>query len=296
MNDSGTPVRILVPLDGSPLSETILPALMPLVSRRPVRVTLLRVVSRVDELEGERAYMARTEKSLKKEGVEVSGRLEFGRPAEEILHLAKPADYDFVAMTTHGRSAILRIIMGSVAAQVLRHSDVPVLFHTPKAKIQDWNRIVVGLDGTVPAEAILEDVTRLAGMLQATVHLVRVTLPLLPAGDPYFDPLPVDVEGPGRYVEEIRDRLVRQGILAVPEIRKGFAAQEIVRSAIENDAGLIAMTTLGRGGRARPMERSVAGEVLPIAPCSVLLRRAVSARSGAGKAMGTRMPHRVPRS
>lgn len=273
MKQSAETLRILVPLDGSPLAEAILPALMPLASTRRVEVTLLRVINRVDELEKERGYLFQTERDLQKDGIRAVSRLEFGRPAEEILHLAKPGAFDLLAMSTHGHTALLRIIMGSVAARVLRRVRIPILLHTPRAKITDWKRIVVSLDGTVGAEAILEDVGKLAGVLGSTVHLVRVTLPLLPTADPYFDPVPIDCEGPKKYVDQVRDRLLQKGILAIPEVREGFAAKEIVRVATQLGAGLIAMSTEGRGGRARPMERSIAAEVLPSTPCSMLLRR-----------------------
>jgi nucleotide-binding universal stress UspA family protein len=137
---------------------------------------------------------------------------------------------------------------------------------------------------------VLEDVTTLAKLMQSTIHVVRVTLPLLPTGDPYFEPIAIDTEGPQRYVDQICDRLLKQGILAVPEIREGFAAQEIVKAARDHRAGLIAMATLGRGGRARPMERSVAGDVLPLAPCPVLLRRAILPPSTGSKGEGKRIP------
>ena len=269
-------LRILVPLDGSPLSESILPSLQPLLAARKAELTLLRVISRVEDVEREKSYLSRLERDLRKEGVRVGARLEFGRPADEILHLAKPGRFDFLAMTTHGHSAILRVIMGSVAARVLRQVEIPLLLHTPKARITDWKRIVVSLDGTAMAETVLEDVIPLAEVLGSTVHLVRVNLPLLPMGDPYFDPVPIDLEGPRKYVEEISDRLVKRGILAIPEVREGFAAREIVKVAARLDAGLIAMATEGRASRAGAVERSIAREVLPATPCTLLLRRTQS--------------------
>ena len=54
-------------------------------------------------------------------------------PAEAIIERARAGDIDLVAMTTHGRSGISRLIFGSVAEQVLRHVTIPVLLVRPVA-------------------------------------------------------------------------------------------------------------------------------------------------------------------
>lgn len=276
-------LKILVPLDGSPASEAILPALMPLVARRPASLTLLEVIDRVDEIEAARGTLAETARSLKRDGVEAQMRLEFGHPIEEILHLAQPRGFDLVAMSTHGRSGLKRAFMGSVAEAVLRRSRIPTLLNRPGTKVGDWKRIVVPVDGTVASEAILEEACRLSRSLEATLHIVRVTLPLLPSTDMYFVPPPETMKGVQPYLDELCDRLATQGILAVPAAMEGFAGPEIVRYAREIDAGLIAMMTEGRSGFPRLLSGSVAEEVVRSATCPVLVRRwaAVEAESTA---------------
>src|SRR5437667_2594966 len=130
-------LRLLVPLDGSPTAETILPALMPVIAHRPAALTLLQVVGRVEEIEPARAYLVRTERDLQRDGVQAIIRLEFGRPVEEILHLARPKNYDFVAMGTHGRTGLRRAFMGSVTEGVLRHAELPLLMNRTSTKIGD---------------------------------------------------------------------------------------------------------------------------------------------------------------
>jgi nucleotide-binding universal stress UspA family protein len=49
-----------------------------------------------------------------------------GRPDTEILAAARSAGADLIAMSTHGRSGVRRLLFGSVAEQVLRQADVPV--------------------------------------------------------------------------------------------------------------------------------------------------------------------------
>ena len=277
-------IRILVPLDGSKEAETILPAMMPLVAERPAAVTLLQVIDRVDEIDAARTYLARLQAELQKKEIEARPRLEFGRPVEEILHLAAPRKYDAVAMTTHGRSGFRRALLGSVAEAVLRQAKIPILLNRPDTKVGDWKRIVVALDGSPMSESILDEIVPLARAWTSTVHVLRVTLSILPTSDMFFEAMPRLPEDPQPYLDEICRRLAVQGVMAVPEMREGFAGQEIVKAAREVGAGLIAMMTEGRTGFPRFLSGSVAEEVLRSAPCPVLLRRWAPVESEASHA------------
>lgn len=53
-------------------------------------------------------------------------------PASAIMHKAQAANADLIAMTTHGRGALSRLFIGSVADQVLRSSNIPVLLYRPQ--------------------------------------------------------------------------------------------------------------------------------------------------------------------
>ena len=59
--------------------------------------------------------------------VSASSRLELGDPATVILHVAKEIGADVIVMGTHGRTGLGRLLMGSVAEQVVRRSECPVL-------------------------------------------------------------------------------------------------------------------------------------------------------------------------
>jgi nucleotide-binding universal stress UspA family protein len=265
-------LKILVPLDGSSLGEAILPSLMPLVARRPVELTLLQVIDRVDQIDSGRAYLSRTERDLARDGVEAVSRIEFGQPAEEILHLAQPKTFDLVAMTTHGRTGLRRAFMGSVAEGVLRRAQIPLILNRSGAKVGDWKRIVVPVDGSVISETILDEAAGLALLLGATLHVVRVSLPLLPTTDIFFVPQEIH-EDTQPYLDKICSRFAEQGVFAVPVAREGFAGREIVTYAAEIGAGLICMMTEGRSGVPRLLTGSVAEEILRSAPCPVLVRR-----------------------
>jgi nucleotide-binding universal stress UspA family protein len=59
--------------------------------------------------------------------VRVEHRLEQGNAAEEILRVAREEKCDLVVLATHGRTGLARLLMGSVAEQVLRQAPCPVL-------------------------------------------------------------------------------------------------------------------------------------------------------------------------
>jgi universal stress protein A len=59
-----------------------------------------------------------------------------GMPAEGILGVAKQENVDLIVMSSHGRSGLSRLLMGSVAEEVLRGSACPVLIVKPNAKVE----------------------------------------------------------------------------------------------------------------------------------------------------------------
>lgn len=69
------------------------------------------------------------------EGIKVSRRLEEGDPVGEILHVAEDVHANLIVMGTHGRRGLSRLLMGSVAEQVVRQAGCPVLtVRTPFAE------------------------------------------------------------------------------------------------------------------------------------------------------------------
>jgi len=138
--------KILVPLDGSALAEGILPQVNELARVHQAQVLLLRVgfalvfpgtdpaeaqVGTIVEAEN---YIEGVRKRMTVEGLEVETAVRYGFPAEEILTHARRNKVDLIAMATHGRTGPARWVLGSVAEQVLRQADVPVLlFRLPKA-------------------------------------------------------------------------------------------------------------------------------------------------------------------
>jgi len=167
--------RILVPLDGSPLSAAVLPHVEKLISETNAEVTLLIVADSTapigsvtvgsgdvqdmvssptvgqpilerrtviregetqpqaekrikDELE---TYLAEAASKLAAKGILTAQTVLFGDPVEKIVDHAKGERFDVIAMATHGRSGLARLLAGSVASRVLERADIPVLLVRP---------------------------------------------------------------------------------------------------------------------------------------------------------------------
>jgi nucleotide-binding universal stress UspA family protein len=133
--------RILVPLDGSALSAAVLTVVARLGVSRHAVVELLHVfethASGVDlppslnaadrQRAAARNYLERVAARLTGKWLEVEPVVLEGPAARTIAQRVVDGGADLVAMTTHGRSGVARLLLGSVAEQVLRTADVPVL-------------------------------------------------------------------------------------------------------------------------------------------------------------------------
>ena len=141
--------RVLVPLDQSAVAETVVPLVADIARGSQATVRLLQV-ARMPEgcvnAEGRTVVYADQEMSrLEAEGVdylrtigmhlEGAGDVEyvvrFGDPVTEIVREAEEFDADLIAVTTEGRSAVGRALLGSVAEQVMRKAAAPVIVMRP---------------------------------------------------------------------------------------------------------------------------------------------------------------------
>ncbi len=142
--------KILVPLDGSELAEQVLPQVMELANCSGAEIVLLRVpdvpvyeylmtvpevgVQMREQAENDaREYLERLSGELRAMGLQVRTQIAYeGAVYLTILNTAKELDADLIAMSTHGRSGLARLVMGSVADDVVRHADLPVLLVRPQ--------------------------------------------------------------------------------------------------------------------------------------------------------------------
>lgn len=141
--------RFLVPLDGSEFSEQILDVAAPLMLALRATPTLLNVVGARPLFGTGIELAARNGFATREEGLDylngVAARFR-GRMPEPVLTVIDAIDtptsiaqlldtggFDIVAMATHGRSGLSRLLLGSVAERVLRRTHRPVLIYRPRA-------------------------------------------------------------------------------------------------------------------------------------------------------------------
>lgn len=254
---------ILIPLDGSQLSEKVLSPARPLIDALEADVVLLRVVTKDGDPDEANVQLGRAQERLTREGVRAQARVARGEAAEQILAFVRAVRPDYVAMATHGRSGLSRLVRGSVAERVVRRARVPVLLVNPQvleSGARPFRRILVPLDGSELSASVLPHVERLARIYASEVLLLRVepftvTVTPSPVVEPLWDPRATEAS-----LEEPRRELELAGIPASVMAAYGGVAIEILRAA--RDCDLVAMSTHGHGAASRWWFGSVAEQVV----------------------------------
>ena len=242
---------VLVPLDGSALSEAILPHAVAIAQAKNSALLLLQVLEPVfepifgaigltDSVEEEQLLQMRDEQfaainhylekiasKLRADGLEVITKVIDGNhPATQILW---EAEHDpqilTIAMMTHGRRGILHWLFGSVAAELVQVTPRPLLLLRPQEsdrsfsmlnfKAAHYQNIIVPLDASPFAEQALDQASELALAMNATIHLISIV--------PFPHVLPVHI-----HKVEKESQLVMRAALHETEVerRKQYLVQK----------------------------------------------------------------------
>jgi nucleotide-binding universal stress UspA family protein len=130
---------ILVPLDGSPLPEAILPEVVDLAKLHHAQVVLLRVAlahalpaveqtqTQVRAVEEVERCLAEVQRRLVLQDVSVDRVVRYGRAALESSDHVRVGGADRITMSTHGRSGLDPLVMGCTAERVICQGACPVL-------------------------------------------------------------------------------------------------------------------------------------------------------------------------
>ena len=297
---------ILVPLDGTRFAEAALPAAARLARKARCRLHLLLAHRPTLALVGpgeiaapapgldralldqEENYLAGVAASAGQAGVGTVTRGQaVGSAGDAICEEADRIEADLIVMATHGRSALGRFWLGSVSSHVVRDAGVPVLLVHPNREESALQRdtgagILVGLDLSRFAEAVLEPVVDLANLLQAHVTLLHVVEPNYHAVDP-LTPYPLDQDrtvtevrraDAQRRLDDIADRLRARGLCASARVTVApNTAVELLETLEVRKYDLLAITTHGVGGRRHLLSGSVADKVIRFAGKPVLVLR-----------------------
>ena len=211
-------------------------------------------------------------------GVDVSSSFVERDPAEAINAAAREAGTQLIVMGSHSRRGLERMVLGSVAEQILESSRAALLVvrEEPDRASRPIRSILLVTDfseAAQQAEALVVEWAQMFGAEVEVFHSIQEAAVLL---------APYAVVGSGFFEEEmlaaakkrmqrVLERLQARGIRAKSKIVCGRADEEILKRAESTNADLIAMGTRGYSGLQRFVLGSVAQRVLRHAQCSVLV-------------------------
>jgi nucleotide-binding universal stress UspA family protein len=263
--------RLLVPLDGSPFAEQALPLAQALGLAHDSQLTLLSVRQRSGNSRGlpvvqggldgdlrqHERYLEQVVAELKGGGARVQPLIVEGKVAQQINAVAVEQGADALVMCTHGRSRVGRMLLGSVASEVLQQSARPLLLVRPREGAERrplaFDKLMVTLDGSSEAELVLPYAQALATRFASQIILLTVP-----------DDLQAEAQlgNLQRYLDDVAGVMTASGLSVQPIVVGSDPAHTIVELARVNDVDLIMLATHGRGGQARLLFGSVADTVV----------------------------------
>lgn len=256
--------RFLVPLDGSECGELALPWAEALGRDSATEFQLLRCCQSGKDSKKAASYL---ESVVRHHDIKVRGsHIQQGEAGSCILSQAQVPEIDAILLSSHGYSGFDAWLLGSVATEVLRGSDKPVLViraGEEPLKPKDVQRILVGLDGSREAEAALEPALEMAQRFGARLHLFQA-VPFKSV--PYKASPKVDIE---EALEQAADKCRRylQGLAArypehemTIEARNGHIVDGLIQAS--EDCQMIVLTSHGHGGFKRWLLGSVTEQIL----------------------------------
>lgn len=311
--------KIVVLLDGSPLAEKALPFATKLAKSLDAEILLLHSAKpgalhqpsaegELDIINNAEAYLTKVRTAITDpavtthvEATKVRNLVIYKEQMHELPEIATFEKADLIVMTTHGRTGLARMVMGSAASTILQHSTLPVVLIRPETldeagplqhplidpanlELPDGGaRIVVTLDGSAEAELALAPAVELAHQLKATIYLLRVIPPFTPLyfADfvaPYqYDEKIAEQEAAtnreidSKYLEQVQAGLEAQGLKCVKVVREGQPGPVIAGYAQALQATMLVMATHARNRTGRALLGSVAEEVMRLSNLPILM-------------------------
>jgi len=293
--------HLLVPLDGSPMAESVLSATADLVRRLSAHVTLLHIIERgaPKTVHGERhltqpaeaeSYLRGVAEWFVSEGVRADFLVhrDGADVAKSIADGAAEIGADLVVLCTHGWSGLRGFLFGRVAQQVLRWGTIPVLLIQPSTEGRkaafSWRRLVVPLDGSGMAETALPAASAVAHAFEAEVLLMWVVptvatvsgergaaMKLMPSAAAAL--LDAEAAQAATYLERVGARLREEGVKILMEVGRGEPIRVLLDTVAKQEIDLIVIATHGRSGISAVWAGSVTSRILRYSTRPILLIR-----------------------
>jgi nucleotide-binding universal stress UspA family protein len=301
------PPRLLLALDGSPLAAEATEPARTWAQALGAEVALVRVLpprsaeaaayvyedplaEQTDAIQALETAAA----SFRELGINASLHTPVGDAARRITDLAREQDVDAIAMATHGRSGLSRVVLGSVATETLHRAGLPMfLVRVPTAELASSPEravdatsapigpmtLLVPLDLTEKADVVLPEAARLARAADADVVLLNVFMPIVELGrvatESREEGLAFLRAERRMYLEDKAEQLrglrVSTRVEALPhgeEIDEGIA-----RVAAETHASVVILASAHASSAAALVVGSVGQGVLARSPCPVMIVR-----------------------
>jgi nucleotide-binding universal stress UspA family protein len=272
---------ILVPLDGSALSEKAVPFARGLARPAGAKILLMRAVqrarpdmpeaSRVDEGAQDLAAdeLETVARFIREADIRADYFLWNAEAGQAITEAAREQGADLIVMSTHGRTGIGRALYGSTADFVLRNATVPILLVSPGARYSFATpyRFVVALDGSPLAEEALTPAIALAEAVGGELILVRAVEPhsYVATGLQREDAperVESELDAARRYLDAKAEGSVPPGIAITGYAAIGQAGDVILEAGRINNVSAIVLATHGRSGLPRLVMGSIAEDLL----------------------------------
>ena len=281
--------QILVPLDGSAFAEAALPLALEVSRRTGAEVHLATVLEPVTSFAYEgwegaavewiHSYLEGVvERIANRAGGAITYSVLNGHTVEMLQGEAEARGVDLVLMASHGRGALSRLWLGSVADGFVRQTHLPVIIvrpdedaKPPTAFDHHFDTLLSPLDGSELSEMALAHATEFGELFDSAYHLTRIVSFPVDLASPYLphtaqlnqNLLDDAKTGAAEYLEAHADRLRRRGLRVTTSV--GVDAQAghgILGEFQEVGADMIAMATHGRRGMRRVILGSAADKVL----------------------------------
>jgi nucleotide-binding universal stress UspA family protein len=279
--------NILVPLDGSKLSEASLAPAAFLAQTLKSPVTLLHIIeqdaptevhkerhlTRPDEAE---AYLKEAALRAFPPGVKVETHVHTAPVADVVRSIVEHATTEFqpdlIVTCTHGRGGMRAVLFGNIAQQVVAQGATPLLLIKPGASGFKLDKILVPLDPDSAHDDSLPLSASLAKSFHAELHLLSVvptfstlggeqaaTGNLTPATTQAL--LDMKEENARKDLHTHIDQFQKAGLKASAEVARGDPASTIVKAAEQSSSDMIILSTHGKAGMGAFWARSVAPKV-----------------------------------
>ena len=212
--------------------------------------------------------------------IAVQSKIVHGRAWQELIREVLRGDYDVLIIGTRNRSSATRLLFGSTAMKLMRKCPCPVLVTKPGLFSGDISTIVAADDLGAVGERVVEASVTLARLFHARLMVVHAAMFPLEAGmlrnesprdmiDSYREKVQNDARTElSERVGNCDARTVSQGVRV--EVFAGRPESVIERAVVEEQASLLVMGTIGRGGIPGFFIGNTAERLLAELQCSVL--------------------------